>query len=462
MADIDMATLPNGLRILTIHAKGPAFLDLPRELRDLIYKAVLIEQPLWQRRHQPGCAFLDPNANYERPVFTSLSIHLEYIVPWHDIEVCEELCRPRKGLGLRLVSKQIYHETDELFWKQNTFCYDDASMLLQDIGPQKPRSAIRNPGPARPRRRLMPRSARLKVRNLSYLLLGWDNMIVLGTGEGIIKALHRMPRLESIELPPVIWHKHVSALNGQPLSPRIQCFAATMRRIVAGPTDVPLYLHMTKHFRTPSCDRRRGHENDCLLCKIYASRIRWELFWWTDVYFHSALDSDVDVRSGRLVTRALRRSVPAHPGTVAPYRMVVQPKEGVEQEVTIYGLPILDTSGRHKLQIHALLANCRASTAALKDRRLRSAFVGGDDIEDLIPVKHTIKRINGAPTVCKSVEDAEEERVAVRQKRRDDQANEEVTQERHAACKQRRKVKGSMRQLDLQKKAARRRTSKRG
>ncbi|KAK3678359.1 hypothetical protein LTR78_001656 [Recurvomyces mirabilis] len=400
MADIDMATLPNGLRILTIHAKGSAFLDLPRELRDLIYHEVLTEQPLWHRRHLSGCAFRDLNADCERPVFMPLNIHLEDNVPWHDIEACEELCRTRKDLGLQRVNRQISHETEGLFWKRNTFCYDDAGMLLLDIGPQKPNNAIRNPW-AGTRRQTMPQSVRLKIRNLSFTSTGWLDGISPEIGEGILRALHNLPGLTSVELPPTIWHKNISALNGQPLPHRLQCSAGTLRRIFVGPTYARLYLHMAKRIRASSCDREpAGHKKRCVWCRLDALEIQLQMARWSDRSGHSVLGSEIDLLSGELVTRALRRSVPAHPGTVAPYRMVVKPKEGVEQEVTIYGLPILDASGRHKRQIHARLANVRASTAALKDRRLRSALVGDDDIEDLIPVKHTVKKVNDAPTVC--------------------------------------------------------------
>lgn len=102
-------------------------LGLPRELREQIYKLVLIEPPKWERRHKSTC----DHAPYTTTQFE--------VPPFDTWTGC--VCSLRRGcdcalrsVGLLLVDRQIHAETAPIFWTRNVFSFFTASQFTQDMG----------------------------------------------------------------------------------------------------------------------------------------------------------------------------------------------------------------------------------------------------------------------------------------------------------------------------------------
>lgn len=98
------------------------FLGLPREIRDIIYDMVLMEPPLWERRHRPLCKQCPRDTDtFEHPLFDFASD-----------DRCD--CSIRCNTGLLGVNRQIHAETAPLFWSKNVFCFDRPEDFTVSVG----------------------------------------------------------------------------------------------------------------------------------------------------------------------------------------------------------------------------------------------------------------------------------------------------------------------------------------
>ncbi|PPJ55698.1 hypothetical protein CBER1_10109 [Cercospora berteroae] len=118
-----MATeLPTPFQVFRITSPAPKplkskFLELPRELRDIIYTYALEDIPLLERQHAPKCQFSDPNAYFLTPPAVKVYTPRETWIPRRTeaVDKCRRTCVVRQGLGLWTVSKQVYAEVAQVW-----------------------------------------------------------------------------------------------------------------------------------------------------------------------------------------------------------------------------------------------------------------------------------------------------------------------------------------------------------
>lgn len=120
-----MATeLPTAFKVLRITSPAPKpltskFLDLPRELRDIIYTYILDDVPLLERQHASSCEFSDPNADFLTPPAVKVYKPRETWIPRRTEaeDNCRQTCVVRQVFGLWTVNKQIHAEVTQM-WSQ--------------------------------------------------------------------------------------------------------------------------------------------------------------------------------------------------------------------------------------------------------------------------------------------------------------------------------------------------------
>ncbi|GIZ43815.1 hypothetical protein CKM354_000702800 [Cercospora kikuchii] len=120
-----MATeLPTAFKVLRITspARKPLkskFLDLPRELRDIIYTYALDDLPLLERQHASKCAFSEPNADFLTPPAVKVYKPRETWIPRRTEaeDKCRQTCVVRQIFGFWTVNKQIHAEVTQM-WSQ--------------------------------------------------------------------------------------------------------------------------------------------------------------------------------------------------------------------------------------------------------------------------------------------------------------------------------------------------------
>ncbi|KAK5133814.1 hypothetical protein LTR08_007244 [Meristemomyces frigidus] len=198
-------------------ASSPNLLGLPLEMREKIYGYALVEPSLWDKRHQVGCSVRDLSLLCERPLYRTKDDAEDGAARrWERFfqhprsrgqypsgdspDECRTLCRARKGLNLRLASKQIHAETEKLFWKKNVLCYSELDEMILDVATPAGFHQGRSPH----KRRsiwVMPESVKQKIQRLSHREpQGWVE--ASSTERNCpISALKGMPNLVALELP---------------------------------------------------------------------------------------------------------------------------------------------------------------------------------------------------------------------------------------------------------------------
>lgn len=109
------------LRLVT-NTAASRLLRLPAELRDHIYRLVLREPRLWERRHKPTCADHNPAIATETPPFAMSDWLHDPADPAECWRVAHARAR-RQGLGLLAVNRQVHAEASPVFWRHATFCF---------------------------------------------------------------------------------------------------------------------------------------------------------------------------------------------------------------------------------------------------------------------------------------------------------------------------------------------------
>lgn len=410
-------TLPKARKTLVIrephHTKPSRLLGLPRELRDITYRLVLVEAPLWDKRHKVGCPARNPSQACERPVYRMRDdefpeIGNRYRLPWptlaeslseDKLEVCENLCRYRQGLSLRQANKQIRDETEEIFWSGNVFCYDHGGELVHDLG--SCHCFDRLDGAYFGYEGCMPESAKSKVRRLSFReALPWYRVPSDKIGR-VLSALQALPNLMELELPARFLNKTAPKDFARLDLP----YLATVRAgrfdtivVDAGSTKLDVYFSFS--VTMPDCHRRE-HREDLLRWSsdhVGDSRATCSRCWNKIAAAFTAVrdwpgsrdmpsPSVYTVHDIREVARqTLEAKVPSHPADADSYTMTVCLPDGARQQVNVYGLPILDQGERQrhadlkrKEELHALRARC---SNARKVRKQPCVSVDLDLAED--------------------------------------------------------------------------------
>lgn len=110
-------------------------LNLPRELRDMIYRYTLVQPRKWDKRHAIGCTYQDLYGNGEILPYRISQGDKDPLWIGSDPEAlraraCHELCVKRKGLELLRASKQMHDEAGSIFWSHNVFCFENAEVFF--------------------------------------------------------------------------------------------------------------------------------------------------------------------------------------------------------------------------------------------------------------------------------------------------------------------------------------------
>ncbi|KAK1067108.1 hypothetical protein LTR12_007494 [Friedmanniomyces endolithicus] len=370
MADTEPPTPP---------AQPTNFLSLPRELRDMVYTLTLVPPPLWNRTHLPTCPLLDIDTPWQWPVYRSTHSTVQdtksggFSTPdsfrrlpksfidknrltTKQVKACHAAgCHGRPGTGLRAANRQIHDETEEVFWEENTFCYDDQDMLLRDLTTVGGGKACRK----MPRGRLLgeriapciPESAKAKIQRLSVMQLRntrcdpWE----------VVMALQELPNLVKLELPASLVAKHLGLFSTLRL-PGLRSITARHSECVVvddedrGPRarDCRLDVFLSKTVSLPPCSSsgHGGNEDhrDCESCREDLGRTAEEVLdpWFRSVYswrlFRLESRSTVDW-CVTAVREILEERVPVREEDGGPYRMELCLPEGGVEVAWTFGLP---------------------------------------------------------------------------------------------------------------------------
>lgn len=192
---------------LALRKHRPRFLDLPRELRDMIYSYALISSiTRWEARHLYYCKHRDRTGTSERPPFT-MNFHEKrfYLgvqaTPGSASSSHDCSCaRHHTALGLLRTSRQIRAETMKMFYSQNVLYFNDGFEL---------RDFLANLNP----------ECRSVIRHISLVGINFDassssHMRANGTSfqEQVWDALRSCPSLRYLELTPEHVGKRINGL----------------------------------------------------------------------------------------------------------------------------------------------------------------------------------------------------------------------------------------------------------
>ncbi|KAK0939358.1 hypothetical protein LTR29_009103 [Friedmanniomyces endolithicus] len=355
-------------------AQPTSFLSLPRELIDMVYTLALVQPPLWHRTHLPACPLLDTDTPWQWPVYRSTHATVQdtkaggFSTPdsfrqlpkrnrltTEQVEACYAAgCHGRPASGLRAVNRQIHDETEEVFWEENTFCYDQEVMLchLTTVDDQK---ATRK----QPMGRLLgqsvapciPESAKAKIQRLSVLQL--RNSCC--NPSDVIMALQQLPNLVELELPGILVAKYLGVFSMLRLPGLRRMAAGHLECVVVddedlGPRarDCRLDVFMFKTVTLPSCSwsSHGGNEylRDCESCCEELGRTAKEVLdpWCRNLY--SWVSMGLERRSTvdwcvSAVRETLDAHVPVREEDGGPYDMEIRLPGGGVEVVWIFGLP---------------------------------------------------------------------------------------------------------------------------
>lgn len=103
-------------------------IDLPAELRNLIYRFALIDPPFWKKRHSPFC-------EYSARTIDDIPIPPMALIMWptkHPLPQCP--CTRRQGIKLLRTCRQIHHEASPIFWSNNVFLFNKRVDFITCVG----------------------------------------------------------------------------------------------------------------------------------------------------------------------------------------------------------------------------------------------------------------------------------------------------------------------------------------
>lgn len=167
------------LRLVT-NSAASRLLQLPRELRDTIYRYVLIEPRLWERRHKPSCSKYNPPITYEYLPFATPDFVKDEEDPDGWGWFATHSCAKRLGVSLLGVNKQIHDEASPIFWDNNAFCYETPRVFTDGVEPPS----------------LLP-----KIQKLSFMNFREDEgRDVLFRSRESFQIMAQMPNLRELEV----------------------------------------------------------------------------------------------------------------------------------------------------------------------------------------------------------------------------------------------------------------------
>ncbi|KAK5690074.1 hypothetical protein LTR97_012559 [Elasticomyces elasticus] len=475
MADNASASVPKALKILNIKRRTN-LLGLPRELRDVIYEYALVQPSYWDKPHEPQCPLIDPKKAWQWPVYRTWYETVDEIVdnrsipgtpldqvtstnPLTDdqVEDCFDAgCHSRLGINLRLANRQVFTETEDIFWTKNTFCYSDPVMMVHDLAncvELDGKNICGLPGPCDMYD--MPKSVKAKIPGL------------------IVLMLNMLPNLTEVELPARIAVAHLTEFSKLHL-PHLTTVRATdvqAMRVGSLADSARIDLHQSKSIAMPTrCTAYRLYD-DCGRFEILNSQPDSSLSacTWCWMTLHNLAEStlgtwihrfqllatgrDRVMRIADAVQESLKDNVPGQLPHGEPLKMVVRIDGRADkgEVVKLHGLPVIDAAARLALRVRSR-------------KRANLRFPPADE-EVVVPCRKEKRRERQRPVLDLRERlpqpDERSERLALRAKRHEEEARVEAQERESDAEASAMEMSEAMQQLSLDRDAAKKRSGRR-
>lgn len=334
--------------ILTIRPSNhntSRLLQLPPELRDIIYWYALVEPSKWNKRHSLKCQFRNLDAPGETPPFAmSYTSGSRSHKTTEAYMYCYTHCLRRQGLGLLRTCKQLYEEASPFLWNENTFCFDDPNVFIDTV-------------------KSMPAEIKPGIRKLSLMYGPHMTKEV----DIVMRSLGKLSGLTHLEIP--IDYPICNAPVSRNLRNLQSLRLVEDNDILVGvsdDTDIEIKLHIaiSKKIEPPAC-RNAGcaaaldhpvhpDENQgCLYCEHEDSRLETATFEW------SAALNDGVISWRNSVLSMLNPLDVAHPDQTGRYITHITLANGIRSPVRVWGLPLLTPEARRKRRLRAaMLQRC--------------------------------------------------------------------------------------------------------
>ncbi|KAK5714794.1 hypothetical protein LTR17_017041 [Elasticomyces elasticus] len=511
MADNASASLPRTLKILNIKRRTN-LLGLPREIRDLIYEYALVQPYYWNKPHEPQCPLIDLKKAWQWPVYRTWYETVDEIVdnrnipgtpidqvtstnPLTDGQVKDCFnagCHSRLGINLRLANRQVFTETEDIFWTKNTFCYSDPVMMVHDLADcveLDGKNTCGLPGPCEMYD--MPKSVKAKIRRLSLLncyihyelALAWDQQGL------IVSMLNMLPNLTEVELPARIAVAHLTEFSKVHL-PHLTTVHATdvqALRVDSLADSARIDLHQSKSIAMPTRCTAYWLHDDCGRFEILNSQpdsstsscpscwltlhnlAESRLGTWIHRFQLLATGPDRVMRTANTVKESLKDNVPGQLPHGEPLKMVVRIDGRADkgEVVKLHGLPVIDAAARlelRKAERKQKLIKVSILPGVRSRKRANLHFPPADK-EVAVPCRKDKRRQRQRPVLDLRERlpqpDQRSERLALRAKRHEEETRIEAQETKADAEASATEMSEAMQQLSLDRKAAKKSSGRR-
>ncbi|KAK4959794.1 hypothetical protein LTR10_002682 [Elasticomyces elasticus] len=511
MADNASASLPKALKVLNIKRRTN-LLGLPRELRDVIYEYALVQPSYWDKPHEPQCPLIDLEKAWQWPVYRTWYETVDEIVdnrsiPGTPIDQVTRMnpltdgqvngcfnagCHSRLGINLRLANRQVFTETEDIFWTKNTFCYSDPVMMVHDLADcvdLDGKNPCGLPGPCGMYD--MPKSVKAKIRRLSLLdcyihyelALKWDQQGL------IVLMLNMLPNLTEVELPARIAVAHLTEFSKVHLPHLTTVHATDVQALRVGSLadSARIDLHQSKSIAMPTRYSARSLYFDCGRFEITNSQpdsslpaCRWcyvtlrelaedRLGTWIHRFQLLATGPDRVMRTADAVKESLKDNVPGQLPQGEPLKMVVRIDGRADkgEVVKLHGLPVIDAAAR--LELHKAERKQKSIKASIlpgvRSRKRANLHFPPADKEVVVPCRKAKRRERQRPVLDLRERlpqpDERSERLALRAERHEEEARVESQERKSDAEASAMEMNEAMQQLSLDRNAAKKRSGRR-
>ena len=331
---------PNILTIKYVERpKSSLFLELPRELRDLIYWYALVEPRKWDKRHNSSCPYYNPLAGGEEPPFRyNEGANDPYYGNPKTSEImrqCHNTCVRRKCLGLLRANRQIHEEASPILWDENTFCFDLPylfCMILDSI----------------------PHSVRSKIQKISFM----SSLPYTGIcARQMFEILAEVQNLVELEVSREILEtcgEYFIALRNLEYVRVVSCRAEAVHNERDSTVAV---MGLMKRFRMPKCDSTKHFEykvgngpfRSCVPCQMVLHGFREKANWLADARTEEGVFWNDEVRHQLKLRQLSQRG---H----APCVLSVRLEDGLKYKVNVWGLPVNGPAVRERRRRRTKLA----------------------------------------------------------------------------------------------------------
>lgn len=355
---VDYEPKTNTLTIRSKKGRAPGLFDLPRDVRDTIYRHAVDTPSLWDRRHVPGCPIhaQHENAAAELPLFLlhdpTQRLACRRAVMGPARTQCLDRCLRRRATALLRVSRRLADEAGPVFWRTKRLCFASYAAFFE---------LVRGLTDAQCRR----------ITAVSLQSLGDSFYLSFDTMEGgewwrtcLGRALGRLTGLRDLEAP----HAVLRQIWGGGL--KLPCLRTCTLLVIVPlpqndlgthhPDSVVFYagFRQATSLAVVACEvHRRDVRGDsaggsvvkwkgCIACRALLEQLRpvsHELISPPMEYL-----TPVRPWAYKAVLAYLEKRSPAQPEGAPSYVLpiITHPASGYEYEVTLWGVPDLDAAAR--------------------------------------------------------------------------------------------------------------------